>query len=87
VGAIIELRGALLKADPSQGTHFFQNITSLGIHYVTVSEGSEDRFDWEWIRSLSAVRETGFLRHVRLDKPFLLKIDGKTSQCVMIAAS
>jgi hypothetical protein len=86
VGAIIELRSALLKADPSQGTHFFQNITSLGIHYVTVSEGSEDRFDWEWIRSLRAVRETQFLRHVRMDKPFLLKIDGKTSQCVMIAA-
>jgi len=86
VGAIIELRGALLRADPSQGTHFFQNITSLGIHYVTVSEGSEDRFDWESIRSLQAVRETQFLRHVRMDKPFLLKIDGKTSQCVMIAA-
>jgi len=86
VGAIIELRSALLKADPSQGTHFFQNITSLGIHYVTVSEGSEDRFDWERIRSFHAVQETRFLRHVRLDQPFLLKIDGKTSQCVMIAA-
>ena len=45
VGAMIELRSALLKADPSQGTHFFQNITSLGIHYVTVSEGGDDRFD------------------------------------------
>ena len=86
VGAIIELRNALLKADPSQGTHFFQNITSLGIHYVTVSEGTEARLDWEWIRSLSVVRETPFLRHVRTDKPFLLKIDGKTSQCVMIAS-
>ncbi len=86
VGAIIELRNALLKADPSQGTHFFQNITSLGIHYVTVSEGADDRFDWEWIQSLPSVQETGFLRHVRMDKPFLLKIDGKTSKCVMIAA-
>ena len=85
VGAIVELRGAMLKADPSQGTHFFQNITSLGIHYVTVTEGSEDHFDWEWIRSLQAVRETRFLRHVRMDKPFVLKIDGRTSQCVMIA--
>ena len=86
VGAMIELRSALLKADPSQGTHFFQNITSLGIHYVTVSEGGDDRFDWEWIRSLRAVQETRFLRHVRLDRPFLLKIDGRTSQCVMLAA-
>ncbi|RPJ20372.1 MAG: phosphoenolpyruvate synthase/pyruvate phosphate dikinase, partial [Desulfobacteraceae bacterium] len=47
VGAIIELKSTLLKADPSQGTHFFQNITSLGIHCVTVTEGTEDRFDWE----------------------------------------
>ena len=85
VGAIIELRSALLKADPSQGTHFFQNITSLGIHYVTVTEGAEERWDWEWIRSLRAVQETRFLKHVRLEQPFLLKIDGKTSQCVMIA--
>jgi CheY-like chemotaxis protein len=85
VGAIIELRDALLKADPSQGTHFFQNITSLGVHYVTVSEGAGDRFDWEWVRSLHTVREMQFLRHVRMDKPFVLKIDGKTSQCVMIA--
>jgi hypothetical protein len=85
VGAIIELRSALLKADPSQGTHFFQNITSLGIHYVTVTEGAEDRLDWEWIRSLRAVQETRFLKHIRLEQPFLLKIDGKTSQCVMIA--
>jgi hypothetical protein len=85
VGAIIELRSALLKADASQGTHFFQNITSLGIHYVTVSEGTGDRLDWEWIRSFRAVQETQFLRRVRLDQPFLLKIDGKTSQCVMIA--
>jgi CheY-like chemotaxis protein len=85
VSAIIELGDALLKADPSQGTHFFQNITSLGVHYVTVSEASGDRFDWEWIRSLRAVRETQFLRHVRLDKPFVLKIDGRTSRCVMIA--
>ncbi|MGE5840623.1 MAG: PEP/pyruvate-binding domain-containing protein, partial [Deltaproteobacteria bacterium] len=86
VGAIIELRGSMHKTDPSQGTHFFQNITSLGIHYVTVTEGEEDRVEWEWLRSLPAVQETPFLRHVRLDRPFLLKIDGKTSQCVMIAS-
>jgi CheY-like chemotaxis protein len=86
VGAIIELRNEKLKADPSQGSHFFQNITSLGIHYITVTEGpdSEDRFDWKWVNSLSAVQETTFLRHVSLEKPLLLKIDGKRSQCIII---
>ncbi len=84
VGAMIELRNEKLKADPSQGSHFFQNITSLGIHYITVTEGSDDYFDWEWVGSQPAIQETTYLRHVRLDKPFTLKIDGKKSQCVMI---
>ncbi|MBU1904105.1 MAG: phosphoenolpyruvate synthase/pyruvate phosphate dikinase, partial [Proteobacteria bacterium] len=86
VGAIIELRNEKLKADPSQGSHFFQNITSLGIDYITVTEGpeSEDRFDWKWVTSLPAVQETPFLRHVRVKKPLIIKIDGRKSQCVII---
>ncbi|HVN70654.1 MAG TPA: PEP/pyruvate-binding domain-containing protein, partial [Desulfomonilia bacterium] len=83
VGAIIEIRGTLLKADPSQGSHFFQNITSLGVPYVTVTEGSRDRLDWQWLASLPVVNETAYLRHVRLDKPMVIKIDGRKSQCVM----
>ncbi|RLC17786.1 MAG: phosphoenolpyruvate synthase/pyruvate phosphate dikinase, partial [Deltaproteobacteria bacterium] len=84
VGAIIELRNDKLRADPSQGSHFFQNITSLGIHYITITEGSEDFFDWEWLSSFPAVQETTFIRHVQLDKPFTLKIDGRNARCVMI---
>lgn len=86
VGAIIELRNEKLKADPSQGSHFFQNITSLGIHYITLTEGLEDYFDWKWIESLPYIKETSFLRHVRLEKPMLLKIDGRTSQCAIFCA-
>jgi hypothetical protein len=83
VGAMIELRNEKLKADPSQGSHFFQNITSLGIHYITITEDSDDYFDWEWVDSQPVIQETTYLRHVRLDKPFTLKIDVKESQCVM----
>jgi len=84
VSAMIELRNRQLRADPSQGSHFFQNITSLGIPYVTVTEDAEDFFDWKWIASLAAVQESSYIRHIRLDRPFTLKIDGKTSQCVMV---
>ncbi len=83
VGAIIELRGALLKADPSQGSHFFQNITSLGVPYVTVTEGTQDHLDWQWLASLPVTDETTYLKHVRLDKPLTIKIDGRNSRCVM----
>jgi hypothetical protein len=84
VGAIIELRNDKLKADPSQGSHFFQNITSLGIHYITITENSEDYLDWDYLRSLPSIQESSFLRHVGQHPPLLLKIDGRTSQCVIV---
>jgi hypothetical protein len=80
VGAMIELRNEKINADPSQGSHFFQNITSLGVQYITVTEGSEDYFDWNWIDTMPAAQETTFLRHVKLKKPLTIKIDGRTSQ-------
>lgn len=85
VCAIIELRNEKLKADPSQGSHFFLNITSLGIHYITVTEGAGDFLDWEWLVSRPVVEETPFLRHVKLQKPLTVKIDSSKSQCVIVA--
>jgi hypothetical protein len=84
VGAIVELRNRQLKVDPSQGSHFFQNITSLGIPYLTVSEGEGDLFDWPWVEGLPVVQETAFLRHVRLAAPMTLKIDGRRSAGVIV---
>lgn len=83
VGAIIEIRGPLIRADASRGSHFFQNITSLGIPYVTITEGAEDYLDWQWLESLPVINETSYLKHVRLEKPFTIKIDGRKSECVM----
>lgn len=84
VCAIIELRNEKLKADPSQGSHFFLNITSLGVHYITVTEGTRDYLDWEWLLSRPVVQETRFLRHVKPEKPLTVKIDSSKSQCVII---
>ncbi|RPJ10928.1 MAG: phosphoenolpyruvate synthase/pyruvate phosphate dikinase, partial [Desulfobacteraceae bacterium] len=75
VGAIIELRNEKIKADPSQGSHFFHNITSLGVFYITVTEGSDDYFNWEWLDSLPFVQETTFIRHVEFEKPLTIKVD------------
>jgi hypothetical protein len=84
VGAIIELRNDQLKADPSQGSHFFQNITALGIPYLTVTEDGEDHFDWQWVESLPPQQETTFLKHVRSTHPLTVKIDGKKAYGVVI---
>ncbi len=91
VGAIVELRNDNLNADPSQGSHFFQNITSMGIHYIMLDEikrgeavESNEFFDWDWVNDLPAVSETPFIRHVTLEEPMILKIDGRSSKCVIL---
>jgi hypothetical protein len=85
VGAIVETTFENLKADPSQGSHFFHNITSLGISYLNTAEGGEDFIDWKWLRSLPAKKETPHLKHIILKRPLTIKIDGKGSKAVIIA--
>jgi hypothetical protein len=85
VGTIIETTSDKLQAEPSQGTHFFHNLTSLGIGYITLSESDKDFIDWQWLKSLPPARETAFLKHIRLDVPLTIKIDGKGSRAVLTA--
>lgn len=87
VQAIVELRNEHLRADPSQGSHFFQNITALGIYYITITEGSEDRFRGKWLDRLPPAHETPHLRHVRLSEPISVKVDGRSARCVMMKTS
>jgi hypothetical protein len=84
VGMIVELRNKQLSVDSSQGSHFFQNITALGIPYVTVTEGSKDRCNWDYLEGLFAVNETKYLRHVRCEQPLVIKISSNDSECVIV---
>ncbi|MDJ0828410.1 MAG: PEP/pyruvate-binding domain-containing protein [Desulfobacterales bacterium] len=84
VGAIVETYVKNLNADPSQGSHFFHNITSLGISYLTLSKTGDDFLDQQWLDSLKPMHETNYLRHVRLEKPIKIKIDGKKSLAVLL---
>jgi hypothetical protein len=85
VSAMIETTAPDLKVDPSQGSHFFHNITTLDITYCTVNPDAGDRLDWEWLTAQPRVSETRFVAHVRLPRPFVIKADGRTSRCVMMA--
>jgi hypothetical protein len=85
VGGIIETTNDNLKADPFQGSHFFQNITSLGIGYLTVPPNMTNFIDWQWLQSLPTAEETAYLNHVKLDIPLTIKIDGKKSRAVILA--
>ena len=74
-----------MNVDPSQGSHFFQNMTSLRIGYFTVPMDRAHGFiDWPWLESLPAAAETEHLKHVRLAEPLTVMIDGRKSQGVIL---
>jgi DNA-binding response OmpR family regulator len=65
------------RIEPSQGTHFFQNLTSNGVGYFTINRNADDFFDETYLNAQSAVEETEFLRLVHFDSPILIKMDGR----------
>jgi CheY-like chemotaxis protein len=83
VGAMVEMASSQLRADPSQGSHFFHNITTLGITYATVSEEDADFIDWNWLKVQPVANETAYMAHIKLDDSFILKVDGRNSSCAM----
>ncbi|RUM35704.1 MAG: phosphoenolpyruvate synthase/pyruvate phosphate dikinase [Desulfobulbus sp.] len=85
VGAIVEVQDGTVRAEASQGTHFFQNITSLGIPYLMAKDDPENKtptINWDWLHSRKAEEETRYVTHVSFDKPFMLKVDGTASRAV-----
>ena len=69
------------RIDPSQGTHFFQNLTSFRVGYFTVNPYiNEGYYDVEYLNSLNVIFEDDFIRHVRFEKPLEIMIDGKRHQ-------
>ena len=75
---IVEAGQTSYHIDPSQGTHFFQNLTSCGSAYLTV-DGVDDRevCDMDYLETLPVVAETKYIKHVRLEQSLVAKIDGK----------
>jgi CheY-like chemotaxis protein len=66
------------RIDPSQGTHFFQNLTSFGVGYLTINPYiNEGYYDVDYLNGLNAVYEDSYIRHIRFDKPMEIIIDGR----------
>ena len=71
--------------DPSQGTHFFQNLTSFGVGYFTINAYTGDGiFQKEVLDQMPAIEETTFVRHVRFDRPLKVMMDGKKQEGVVL---
>ena len=72
------------QVKPSQGSHFFQNLTSFQVGYFTVNPDVGEGFvDWEWIASQPAEGELAFVRHLRFERPMVVKMNGKRSQGII----
>ena len=81
---MIETQSEKLVAEPSQWSHFFHNITTLGINYITVASADGGRIDWDWLTALPRLNDATFVAHARLESPVTLKVDGRRSQCVIV---
>lgn len=85
--AIVEVALKNYRVDPSQGTHFFQNLTSFGVGYFTIDtncpgEGGLLRKDL--LDAMPAVEETPYVRHVRFDQPLKMMMDGMKQEGVVM---
>jgi len=72
---IVETSTHDLNPDPSQGAHFFHNLISFGVFYLTASARGGS-IDWDWLAAQSEVQETAHVRHVRLAAPLTVRVDG-----------
>lgn len=88
--AIVETDFADRQVEPSQGTHFFHNVTSFRIGYLTLSNldrhasAERRRLDTAWLEAQPTIFETAEVRHVRLDKPLKVLLDGRKSTAVIL---
>jgi hypothetical protein len=83
---IVELALKNYHVDPSQGTHFFQNLTSFGVGYFTIDCNSEcgGFIRKDVLDAMPAIEETDYVRHVKFDKPLKIMMDGKKQEGAVV---
>jgi hypothetical protein len=73
------------KVTPSQGTHFFQNLTSCNVGYFTVnSQVGEGFIDWDWLAAQPTRSTTSFVRHIELQRPITVRMSGRSGEGVIL---
>lgn len=86
--AIIESNFPDFNVAPSQGSHFFQNLTSFKIGYFTVDEYSQQGLiNWDWLTQQKVIDDKGLIKHIRLEKPISIKINGHRSKGIILKPS
>ena len=78
--AIIEAALAQVNFELSQGSHFFHNVTGFGVYYFSIPFEKTQTIDWQWLDKIPHETETKMVRHIRLEEPILIKVDGRTGK-------
>jgi hypothetical protein len=84
VRVLVEVGLKGFNVDPAQGTHFFQNVTSLNIGCLSIPYGSEAFIRWEQLAGAAVVQETAYLRHLRWEAPLDVSVDGLHAEAVIV---
>jgi hypothetical protein len=87
---IVEASPKDYAVEPSQGTHFFHNIAAHNVGYLTLPPGADKTdpnrnlfMDWQWLDSQPAFTETNYLRHIRLESPLTVVLDGRKGKGIV----
>ena len=81
---IVEVSLPDFHPDASLGSHFFHNVTSMNVGYFSVNQNSDqDKVYWEKIRNQQVIAKGEFFRHIRFEKPLLVRMDGKKGMAVI----
>ena len=67
-----------MHVDLSQGSHFFHNLSSFQVSYFSVPHAGKYQIDWKWLNQQPMISETESIRHVELDDPLIIKVDGRS---------
>ncbi len=82
---IVESSFLDMRVEPSQGSHFFQNLATMRVGYFTVDADSRGGFvDWDWLRSQPCKSEREFARRIRCDGHLTVKMDGRSNHGVIL---
>jgi CheY-like chemotaxis protein len=73
------------QVTPSQGSHFFQNLTSFRVGYFTVNSNEQINFiDWDWLNNQKAIEEFTFTRHLQFEQPISVRINGQENKGIIL---
>ncbi len=81
---IVETSFKDFSVTPSQGTHFFQNITSFRVGYFTVNDTENDFIDWAWLKKRKAVSKMKYVKHIRFKTPVEIRMNGHSNKGVIL---